>query len=225
MEFAVVIAMIATAAVVVQYRFRSVVEDGVFSAAQEVMGQPTTTTLGRFQPRPCLDTSGDGLCDCMDTNRDGSCDGLNAQSGSGARESGPAPGRTTLLTESSTGSQQLESLQITPIAGPPPGVPTGGNARGRGGTIVGRAVPRGSAPTPAPPSSSSDDGGFTDYPSIGSAATSAGATAGGAPVPMTSTTPTGMAGASSSATRVTTTTPLGPTPVLPTHVVVPETWD
>ena len=123
-----------------QYALRRVLQTNEYNVTYSVLKPPTVVVPAYPLPRTgCLDKSGDGICDCMDSNRDLACDPLTQRADSRSVETGPAPGRKTVITENDTGSAEGTIIASEPIytIGRPRAVPRGS----------GTAVPR---PTPSP---------------------------------------------------------------------------
>jgi len=116
MEFAVLMGMVMTVVIAVQYGVRSAVQTAEYNITSSVLQQPVVAPVGYALPRTgCIDTTGDGICDCLDSDRDAACDPVNSQSGSLSQETGPAAGRTTVITETSTGNSSSEYVNFQPI--------------------------------------------------------------------------------------------------------------
>ena len=113
-EFAVLIGLAATVAIVMQTLVRRSIQRGVQGVSDTVL-QPPMSRPG------CLaadgSTDGTKLCVCEDANRDNACDPSTVTSTQGTTETGPLGQRRSVLTESVTGQSESTQVQRTPLPG------------------------------------------------------------------------------------------------------------
>ena len=106
-EFAILIGLTATAAIMMQHFVHDAVKQGVIHTTNLALGAPG-----------CLDTDADGECDCLDLDQDGKCDDetlkeLDVHSTQAVDEQGDAAfHRATTSQSEGTGHSVNEDVRL-----------------------------------------------------------------------------------------------------------------